>query len=118
MIGSFHSRCAASPYPGLISLYGGIPMFKKSLSWTVAALLCLGFVFLAVPALNSAEKAPALSFRSIIRQPGVLLSSLLPSLGSAFFGPSMPGNASRMPAIKGRVKPTGDVVIPKPSVGD
>jgi hypothetical protein len=93
-------------------------MFKKSLSWTVAALLCLGFVFLAVPALNSAEKAPALSFRSIIRQPGVLLSSLLPSLGSAFFGPSMPGNASRMPAIKGRVKPTGDVVIPKPSVGD
>jgi hypothetical protein len=93
-------------------------MFKKSLSWTVAALLCLGFVFLAVPALNSAEKAPVLGLRLMIRQPGVLLSSLLPSLGSAFFGSSLTGNASRMPALKGRVKPTGDVAIPKPSVGD
>jgi hypothetical protein len=93
-------------------------MSKKMLSVMVAVLLCVGFVVLAVPTLNSAEKAPALGLRTMLRQPGILLSSLLPSLGSAFFSVSQNAPASKMSSAKGRVKPTGDVTIPKPSVGD
>lgn len=93
-------------------------MNNNFLKKTVVALLCLGFVFVAVPTMNSAErKAPHSGIFQMIKMPSLLISSAIPALGSIFD----PGSIFLTPAkgpIDGKVKPTDDIQIPKPGSGN
>jgi hypothetical protein len=91
---------------------------KKSYLKAVAAILCFGFLLMAVPNLNSAEKkAGKLGLSPIISQPGLLLHSLFPWLNPIF------NNGYKPPDFKnltwhGIVRPTDDSSIGKPGSGD
>ena len=88
---------------------------KKSLLKPVAVLLCFGFLLMAVPSLNSAEKKTAkLNLKLAITQSVI---SLFPWLG-ALIGSGFKTKSSTIPSFGGIVKPTGDGSIGKPGTGD
>jgi hypothetical protein len=91
---------------------------KKSYLKAVAVILCFGFLLMAVPNLNSAEKkAGKLGLLPIISQPGLLMNSLFPWLNPIFDHGSKPADTKNVPG-HGIVRPTDDVSIVKPGTGD
>jgi hypothetical protein len=81
-----------------------------------AVLLCLAFVLVTVPTLNSAEKRPLrLSLALFLNQPVQTLTAAFPFMNMFF------GKEGRLaPAISGKsiVKPTDTIQIGKPGTGD
>jgi hypothetical protein len=89
---------------------------KNLLKRSAAVLLCLGFVLMIVPVINSAEnKAPKASLVQIVNLPTLLIPSLLPFNGTA-------GNAMIVATVKtpsnSKVRPTDVIQIPKVGTGD
>lgn len=81
-----------------------------------AVLLCLTFVLVTVPALNSAEKKPLkLSLALFLNQPVQTLTAAFPFM-NIFFGK----DGKLTPGISGKsiVKPTDTIQIGKPGTGD
>jgi LytS/YehU family sensor histidine kinase len=88
---------------------------KKSLLKPVAVLLCFGFLLMAVPSLNAAEKKTAkLNLKLAITQS---VTSLFPWLAALIGSGSKTKGAAILP-FGGIVKPTGDAPIIKPGSGD
>ncbi|MDP2915918.1 MAG: hypothetical protein Q8O91_10755 [Candidatus Aminicenantes bacterium] len=88
---------------------------KKSLLKPVAVFLCFGFLLMAVPNLNSAEKKTAkLNLKLAITQS---ITSLFPWLG-VLIGSGFKTKGSALPSFGGIVKPTGDAPIITPGSGD
>jgi len=88
---------------------------KKNLLKPVAVLLCFGFLLMAVPSLNAAEKKAAkLNLKLAITQS---VTSLFPWL-AALIGSGSKSKGSALPSFGGIVKPTGDAPIGKPGGGD
>ena len=88
---------------------------KKNLLKPVAVLLCFGFLLMAVPNLNSAEKKTAkLNLKLAITQSVI---SLFPWL-AALIGSGSKTKGSALPSFGGIVKPTADAPIIKPGSGD
>ena len=93
-------------------------MNKNFLRKTVVALLCLGFILMAVPAMNSAEKkASKVGVIQIVKLPSLLLSSAFPYLGSIVDLGSVSATPAGDPS-NGKVRPTDDIQIPKPGSGN
>jgi hypothetical protein len=93
-------------------------MNKNFLRKSVAALLCLGFILVAVPTMNSAErKAPKVSIIQLVKLPSLLISSAFPCLSSIVDVSSLTSTTARTPT-SGKVKPTDDIQIPKPGKGN
>jgi hypothetical protein len=92
-------------------------MPKKFFVRTVAILVVIGILAVAVPALKSAERkstAPWSVFQ-VLRQPTLLLSSLFPA--STIIQVSVKSPAGNTPPIS-RVRPTGDLPVLRPGTGD
>jgi hypothetical protein len=92
-------------------------MPKKLFVRTVAIVVVIGILAVAVPALKSAERkatAPANVFQ-ILRQPMLLLSSLFPASTVIQVSVKSPAGS---PAPIGRVRPTGDLPVLRPGTGD
>ena len=88
---------------------------KKSLLKPVAVLVCFGFLLMAVPSLNAAEKKTVkLNLKLAITQS---ITSLFPWLG-ALIGSGIKTKGSALASFGGIVKPTGDAPIGKPGGGD
>jgi hypothetical protein len=88
---------------------------KKSFKAT-AVLLCLAFVLVTVPSLNSAVKNPLkLSLALFLNQPVQTLTAAFPFL-NIFFG----RDGKLAPVISGKsiVKPTDSANIGRPGSGD
>jgi hypothetical protein len=82
---------------------------KKALALT----LCFGFLLLAVPSLNFAEKkAKNVAVTMLLNQPLQLLTTLFPSLN-----PLIGVAKAKGPSI-GIARPTGDSSIGKPGIID
>jgi hypothetical protein len=93
-------------------------MNKSFLRKSVVALLCLGFILVAVPMMNSAErKAPKVSIIQLVKLPSLLISSAFPYLGSIVDLGTVSATPAKGPN-GGKVKPTDVIEIPKPSTGD
>lgn len=93
-------------------------MPKKTFTKTVAVLVCLTFIAVFVPALNSSEKkATKFSLNTILTQPLLLLSSLFPSLNIYVEDESRQIVATSTASLK-KVRPTGDMSIGRPGTGD
>jgi hypothetical protein len=93
-------------------------MNKSIVRKSVAALLCLGFILVAVPMMNSAEKkAPKVGIVQLVRLPSLLISSAFPYLSSIIDVSSLTSTIARTPT-SGKVRPTDDIQIPKPGTGD
>jgi hypothetical protein len=93
-------------------------MNKNFLRKTIVALLCLGFILAAVPAMNSAEKkAPKISAIQIVKFPSLLVSSAFPYRGSIVDLGSVSATPAGDPS-NGKVRPTEDIQIPKPGSGN
>jgi hypothetical protein len=81
-----------------------------------AVLLCLAFMLVSVPALNSADKRPLrLSLALFLNQPVQTLTAAFPFM-NIFFGKE----GKLTPVISGKsiVKPTDVIAILKPGSGD
>jgi hypothetical protein len=81
-----------------------------------AVLLCLAFVLVTVPTLNSADKKPLrLSLALFLNQPVQTLTAAFPFM-NMFFGK----DGKLAPNISGKsiVKPTDVIAILKPGTGD
>ena len=81
-----------------------------------AVLLCLAFVLVTVPMLNSAEKKPLkLSLALFLNQPVQTFTAAFPFM-NVFFGKE----TKLAPVISGKsfVKPTDVIAILKPGTGD
>jgi hypothetical protein len=92
-------------------------MPKKFFVRTVAIVLVIGILAVAVPALKSAERkatAPS-TVLQLLRQPMLLLSSLFPASTVIQISAKV-AEGSKVPA--GRVKPTGDSPVLRPGTGD
>jgi len=93
-------------------------MNKSIVRKSVAALLCLGFILVAVPMMNSAEKkAPKVGIVQLVRLPSLLISSAFPYLSSIIDVSSLTSTTPRTPT-GGTVKPTDVIEIPKPGSGN
>ena len=93
-------------------------MNKSIVRKSVVALLCLGFILVAVPTMNSAErKVPKVSIIQLVKLPSLLISSAFPYLGSIVDVGTVSATPAKGPN-SGKVKPTDDIQIPKPSSGD
>ena len=92
---------------------------KKSFHKAVAVLVCFGFLLMAVPNLNFAEKkTPKLNLTLQLSQSGQMLAALFPGLNPILNSGSK-GKISRgTPSSGGIVRPTGDSPIGKPGTGD
>lgn len=92
---------------------------KKSFPKAVAVLVCFGFLLMAVPNLNFAEKkTPKLNITLLLSQSGQMLAALSPGLNPILNSGSK-GKISRgTPSSGGIVRPTGDAPIGKPGTGD
>lgn len=92
-------------------------MRKSFIAKAVALALCLVFVGVSASGLFAAEKRVSkIDVRLLLQRPYQFLISVFPALGSVF-------NPSKTPLNSGNssssvVKPTGDLVIARPSTGD
>ncbi len=92
-------------------------MRKSFIAKAVALALCLVFVGVSASGLFAADKRVSkIDARLLLQRPVQFLISVFPALGSIF-------NVRRTPANSGDssspvVKPTGDLVIGRPSTGD
>ena len=93
-------------------------MNNNFLKKSVVALLCLGFILVAVPTMSSAErKAPKASIVQMIKLPSLLTSSAFMTVSSIFDLGSVSATPGQGPN-GGKVKPTDDIQIPKPGTGN
>jgi hypothetical protein len=93
-------------------------MNKNALRKSVVALLCLGFILMIVPTVNSAErKAPKANVIQLLRLPSLLMSSGISSMTAIVEIGSISATPAKGP-FDGKVKPTDDIQIPKPGLGD
>jgi hypothetical protein len=88
---------------------------KRQIRTAAAVLIALGLVLTIVPVMNSAEsKAPRKSFVQIFKLPALLIPSMIqvPAADDATIAatPKTPSG--------GKVRPTDDIQIPKPGLGD
>jgi hypothetical protein len=92
-------------------------MRKSFIAKTVALALCLVFVGISVSGLFAAEKRVSkIDARLLLQRPLQFLISVFPALGSVF-------NPRKTSIVSGDssssiIKPTGDLVIGRPSTGD
>ncbi len=92
-------------------------MRKSFIAKAVALALCLVFVGISASGLFAAEKRVSrVDARLLLQRPFQFLISVFPALGSVF-------NINKTPLNTGNnsgsiVKPTGDLVIARPSTGD
>jgi len=90
----------------------------KKLTKSIAVLLCLGTLLLAVPNQNFAAKKGAYSsFTALMNQPVQFITSLFPFLSPIFISGSTNYVAKAKNPI-GRVRPTGESDIGKPGSGN
>ena len=92
-------------------------MPEKFFVRTVAIVVVIGILAMAVPALKSAERkstAPSSVFQ-MLRQPMLLLSSLFPASTVIQVSVKSPAGS---PAPISRVRPTGDLPVLRPGTGD
>jgi len=92
---------------------------KKSFHKAVAVLVCFGFLLMAIPNLNFAEKkTPKFNSALLLSHSGQMLAALSPGLNPILNSGSK-GKISRgTPSSGGIVRPTGDYPIGKPGTGD
>ncbi len=91
---------------------------KKSRLKAIAVILCFGFLLMAVPNLNSAEKkAGKVILPPIISHPVLLLNVLFPWLNPIPDQGSKPADTKNQSG-HGTVRPTDDSSIGKPGTGD
>ena len=92
-------------------------MRKSFITKTVALALCLVFVGISASGLFAAEKRVSkIDARLLLQRPVQFLISVFPALGSVFnVHKKQIGTVDSSSAI---VKPTGDLVIGRPSTGD
>ncbi|MCX6560723.1 MAG: hypothetical protein NTZ26_09415 [Candidatus Aminicenantes bacterium] len=89
-------------------------MPNKTFVRCLAVLACLGILALSVTGLSAAAKSSnKLNFVQILRQPGLLLSSLVPVLN-----PSAGQMTAKAPGRPALVRPTTDIPVPRPGTGD
>ncbi len=82
----------------------------------VAVVLCVVFAGVAASGLLAAEKKSVrVNAREMVKNPAKVLGTLLPILkgGAKVQVPSLEANTGKL-----IVKPTEEIVIPKPSTGD
>ena len=90
-------------------------MRKSFIVKAVALALCLVFVGVSASGLFAAEKrVTKIDARLLLQRPFQFLISIFPALGSVF-GPNKTPLSSGNSSV---VKPTGDLVIARPSTGD
>ena len=94
-------------------------MSTKNLWKSGVVLLVLVFSLVVVPALNTAERAPRISFRLLMHQPGQVLTLLFPwvGIGQDASLTAATGTKPMTPSV-GRVRPTNDSSTTKPASGD
>ena len=93
-------------------------MNNSFLKKSVVALLCLGFILVAVPTMNSAEKrAPKAGFIQMVKLPSLLISAAIPVLDAIVDLGAISAMPSKGPN-GGKVRPTDDIQIPKPGSGN
>jgi len=94
-------------------------MSTKNLWKSGVVLLVLVFSLVVVPALNTAERAPRISFRLLMRQPGQVLTLLFPWVGMGQNAglTASTGTKPMAPSV-GRVRPTDTMPIQRPGGGD
>jgi hypothetical protein len=93
-------------------------MNNRILKNSVVALLCLGFILVAVPTMSSAErKVPKINVIQMVKLPSLLISSAIPALGAIVDLGSLSATPGQGPN-GGKVKPTDDIQIPKPGSGN
>jgi hypothetical protein len=93
-------------------------MNNSILKKSVVALLCLGFILVIVPTINSAErKAPKINAIQIVKLPSLLMSSGFQTFGAIVDLGSVSATPAKGPN-GGKIKPTDDIQIPKPGTGD
>ncbi len=92
-------------------------MPKKFFVRTVAIVLVIGILAVAVPTLKSAERKPSatVGILQLLRQPMLLLSSLFPASTVIQKAVLIPAGGA---VPSGRVKPTGDSPVYRPGTGD
>jgi hypothetical protein len=94
-------------------------MRKSLFVRTVALVVCLAFIGVMGSGLFAAEKRVAkVDFRLLFDKPVQFLMSIFPGIDS-FISPRKGRVISSTTAVSsGKVKPTGDLVIGRPSIGD
>ena len=91
-------------------------MRKSFIAKAVALALCLVFVGISASGLFAAEKRVSkIDARLLLQRPFQFLISVFPALGSAFTPNKQLNSGNSSSSI---VKPTGDLVIARPSTGD
>ena len=93
---------------------------KRNSFWkSGTVLLVLAFSLVVVPALNTAERAPRISFRLLMHRPGQVLTLLFPWVGmSQDAGLTAATGTKPITPSVGRVRPTNDSSTTKPASGD
>ncbi|MDD8021407.1 MAG: hypothetical protein PHU81_09595 [Acidobacteriota bacterium] len=84
---------------------------RKSLTKSVALLVCLVFTLSLVPGMYAAEKKVSKDERVLLQKPINLLVSLFPFLAGTFGNSS---KAIRISNVSGKkaLKPTAEIIIP------
>ena len=96
-------------------------MRKNLLSKAMAIAICLAFITLFVPGLNSAEKkAQKSEGKPLLMKPLLLLYSIFPFFNSLFDigNDEIPSKIVSGSNSSGKVRITGGIPQPKPSGGD
>jgi hypothetical protein len=94
-------------------------MSTKSLLKSGAVLLVLAFSLVVVPALNTAERSPRISFRLLMNQPSQVLTLLIPWVGMGQnAGLTASTGTQPMAPVTGRKRPTDTMPIQRPGGGD
>ncbi len=92
-------------------------MRKNFVAKAVALALCLVFIGVSAAGLFAAEKRVSkIDARLLLQRPVQFLISVFPALGSVFNLRKTPINSGD--SSSSIVKPTGDLVIGRPSTGD
>ena len=90
-------------------------MRKSFTAKAVAIVLCFVFVGITASGLFAAEKRTSkVDARLLFQRPVQFLITIFPALGNIFIGQKKHANSSSSSVIK----PTGDLVIGRPSTGD
>ncbi|MGB8951695.1 MAG: hypothetical protein WCC06_03400 [Candidatus Aminicenantales bacterium] len=96
-------------------------MPKKFFVKATAIFICVGFLMLAVPGLNSAEKkASKTNVPVLLKEFGLFPFSFFPSISVIFDTGSKETVEKSVidSSTSTKAKPTGDLVIGRPSKGD
>jgi|WetSurMetagenome_2_1015567.scaffolds.fasta_scaffold18108_2 hypothetical protein len=94
-------------------------MRKNFFVKTMALVVCLAFIGVAGSGLFAAERnVSKVDFRFLFQKPIQFLISIFPSFDSIFGAKKNQVLAGSTATSSGIVKPTGDLVIGRPSVGD